>query len=54
MLKLTRNNLAEARQNLPDLASRAGYGGERIILARKGRAIAVLVSLRDLEALAGC
>lgn len=40
-----------ARSMLGELALRAGYGNERIILTRKGKPIAALVGLKDLERL---
>lgn len=48
---MTRATLSEARQNLPELANRAGYKGERIVLERRGKPVAVLISVEDLELL---
>ena len=41
----------EARDQLSDLVNRAAYGKERIILTRRGKGVAALVSLDDLLAL---
>jgi len=43
----------EVRAKLGDLLDRAGFRGERIAITRHGKRIAVLVSLEDLDALAG-
>ena len=39
---------SEARRRLPELMGRAGYGGERFILERRGQPMAAVVSLEDL------
>ena len=41
----------EARDQLSELVSRAAYGKERIVLTRRGKGVAALVSLEDLLAL---
>lgn len=48
---MTRTSLSEARQNLPELANRASYKGERIVLERRGKPVAVLISVEDLALL---
>lgn len=48
---MTRTSLSEARQTLPELANRAGYKGERIVLERRGKPVAALISVEDLELL---
>lgn len=51
---MTRYLMYEARHNLTDLVNRVGYGGERIAIGRRGKDLAVLVSMEDaalLEAL---
>lgn len=48
MIKL---GLSEARNSLPDIANRVAYGGERIIVQRRGKDVAALVSMADLRAL---
>ncbi len=39
-------NLAEARQNLPELTDRA-YAGQTFVLARRGRRLAVIVGIDE-------
>jgi prevent-host-death family protein len=41
----------EAREQLSELVNRAAYGRERILLTRRGKGVAALVSLDDLLAL---
>lgn len=43
-----------ARARLGDLVLRAGYGNERITLTRKGKPVAALVGLKDLNRLQEC
>ena len=43
--------LEEMRTNLSDLAMRAGYGGERLVITRHGKPVAALVSIADLKQL---
>ena len=42
---------SEARENFADTLNRVAYGGERIVLNRRGRPVAALVAVEDLEAL---
>ena len=42
---------SEARDNLAELISRAAYGKERIILTRRGKSLAAIVSMEDLRRL---
>ena len=39
-------NLAEAKRRFSDLVGRVAYGGEEIVIARRGRPVARLVPLR--------
>ena len=39
-------NLAEARQNLPELTDKA-YAGQTFVLARRGRRLAVLIGIDE-------
>lgn len=39
-------NLAEARQNLPELTDRA-YAGQSFVLARRGRQLAVIIGIDE-------
>jgi prevent-host-death family protein len=41
----------DARVALGELINRAGYGGERIIITRHGKPLAVLVGMADLDRL---
>jgi prevent-host-death family protein len=43
--------VTQARAELADLVNRVAYSGERVVLTRHGRPIAVLVSAADLELL---
>ena len=40
--------VAEIRDNLADALNRVCYQGERIVLERRGKGVAVLVSMEDL------
>ncbi len=46
-----RVSIAKVRNNLADALNRAAYAGERVILERRGKAVAALVSMDDLELL---
>ena len=48
---MTTLSIAEARNKLADVINRVSYGGERIIFARRGKAVAALVSAEDLKSL---
>jgi prevent-host-death family protein len=48
---MTRLEISKARDNLADTINRVKYKGERIVLNRRGKAIAALVSLEDLALL---
>lgn len=41
----------EIRDNLADALNRVAYQGERIVLERRGKGVAVLVSMEDLALL---
>ncbi len=43
--------VSEAKANLSELMARAGYGGERFLIERRGRPLAALVGVEDLERL---
>ena len=40
---------AKARNNFSDVVNRAGYGKERVILTRRGKPIAAVVPIEDVE-----
>ena len=48
---MTRLNATEARSDFAEILNRVSYGGERIILHRRGKDVAVLVSVEDLKLL---
>lgn len=44
----TAMSAAEAREHFAEVVNRAAYGKERIVLSRRGRPVAALVSMDDL------
>jgi prevent-host-death family protein len=44
-------NVTEAREEFADMVNRVAYRGERIVIQRKGRKMAVMVPIADLELL---
>lgn len=44
-------NSGEARDELPDLVARAAYGHERTVIAKRGKPLAALISIGELELL---
>ena len=43
--------VTEAKAHLSALMARAGYGGERFVIERRGKPLAALVGVEDLERL---
>jgi prevent-host-death family protein len=43
--------VTDIRGNLADSLNRVAYGGERVILERRGKGVAALVSMEDLALL---
>ncbi len=43
--------MTEAKARLSALMARVGYGGERFVIERRGRPLAALVGVEDLERL---
>lgn len=43
--------VVDVQRRLAELMSRAGFGGERIILTRNGKPTAAMISMKDLERL---
>lgn len=43
--------IVDLRNNLADALNRAAYTGERIVLERRGKGVAALVSMEDLALL---
>ncbi|CAN5906927.1 hypothetical protein BH23ACT11_BH23ACT11_00590 [soil metagenome] len=48
-----RMRVTEAKAQLSALMARVGYGGERFVIERRGRPLAALVGVEDLERLEG-
>ena len=44
-------SISKIRGSMADALNRVAYGGERIVLERRGKGVAALVSLDDLELL---
>ena len=44
-------SIAEIRDNLADAVNRVAYAGERVVLKRRGKGVAALVSMDDLARL---
>jgi len=44
-------NIGRFRNNIADALNRVAYGGERVILARRGKGVVALVSMDDLAVL---
>ncbi len=44
---MTTLSIVKARNNLADAINRVSYGGERVVFARRGKPVAVLVSPED-------
>ena len=44
-------NLAKVKSSLSEFASRAAYSGEHIIITKRGRPFAAIISIEDLELL---
>ena len=43
--------VAEIRSNLAEVINRVAYGGERVILQRRGKRVMALMPIEDLELL---
>ena len=46
---MTKMTTVEARDHFSDLINRAAYGKERIILTRRGKALAAVVPVEDID-----
>jgi prevent-host-death family protein len=46
---MTSISTVEARERFSDVVNRAAYGRERIVLTRRGKALAAVVPIEDLE-----
>jgi prevent-host-death family protein len=45
---MNRMNASEARSDLAEVLNRVAYGGERIVLHRRGKDVAAIVPIADL------
>ena len=45
---MTTLSIVEARNRLAEAINRVSYGGERVVLARRGKLVAALISTEDL------
>jgi prevent-host-death family protein len=50
-LTTTRLNVSKAREEFPDLVNRAAYGKERTIVSRRGKDMAAVIPIEDLQLL---
>ena len=48
---MTKLSTVKARDQFSEMVNRAAYGKERIVLTRRGRELAAVVSIEDLELL---
>lgn len=48
---MSRHTASEARDHFADLLNRAAYGRERVVIERRGKDLAALVSIQDLQLL---
>jgi prevent-host-death family protein len=46
---MTRLHTSKAREDFSDTINRVAYSGERIVLERRGKAVAAIVPIADLE-----
>ena len=46
-------NLAKVKSSLSEFASRAAYAGEHIIITKRGRRFAAIISIEDLLLIGG-
>jgi prevent-host-death family protein len=51
MKAMTEIAIAEARKNFSDAVNRVAYGKERLVLKRRGKGVAAIVPMEDLEAI---
>lgn len=47
--EMERMSAAEVRKELSETLNRVAYGGDRVVIQRRGRDVAALISLEDLE-----
>jgi prevent-host-death family protein len=44
-------SISEVRENMADMINRVAYGGERVVLQRRSKGVAAMVSMDDLAML---
>jgi prevent-host-death family protein len=49
--RMTRLNVSKAREEFPEVINRAAYAKERIIVSRRGKDLAAVISIDDLSLL---
>lgn len=50
-MDVARIGASEAREGFPEVVNRVAYGGERVIVERRGKELAAVVSMEDLRLL---
>ena len=50
-MSTTKETSARARQSFSDILNRAAYGKERVVIERRGKRLAAVVPLEDLDLL---
>ncbi|MBA2693259.1 MAG: type II toxin-antitoxin system Phd/YefM family antitoxin [Rubrobacter sp.] len=50
-MDVTRIGASEARGSFPEIVNRVAYGGERVVVERRGKKLAAVVSMEDLRLL---
>ena len=48
---MTRVPVADARKDFADLVNRVAYGGERLVIVRRGKDVAAVIPMADLQLL---
>jgi prevent-host-death family protein len=48
---MIRLNVSKAREEFPDVVNRAAYGKERTIVSRRGKDMAAVIPIEDLQLL---
>ena len=46
---MTKLKISEARKDFADLINRVAYGDERVVLERRGKGLAAVIPINDLE-----
>jgi len=44
-------SVGKVRQDIAEMVNRVAYGGDRVVIERRGKGVAALISLDDLELL---